>query len=361
MNILIILPCADLGGVEQAALRSAILLKARGHRVSLLSLHELAGLERLCAKHDIGIAALPHYYGAGGLLNVFGLVRAIREAAPDRVWCFSRNLGAMIAGRLSGAPTYLSVHYPHARTPAWKLRIVYAAARFCCRKIHFVSRFIFDEVKDFFPHGEKTAVFYNYLPEPPPLGDKLQARARMGIPANAPVVGNAGWLIPIKGFDIFLRTAARLAAKIPDVRFLIAGDGAERQNLEALAEKLNIGKLVVFAGRMLDLRDFWSSIDVLLFNTRFDACPLTPQEAVMHSVPVVASIENSGLYEIVDEKDGFWFRGHDPEKLAAAVAAVLGMSGEERRLLTEKNKRHLVRFVSADRYLHALRGFLDME
>ncbi len=44
--------------------------------VSLLSLHELAGLERLCAKHDIGIAALPHYYGAGGLLNVFGLVRA---------------------------------------------------------------------------------------------------------------------------------------------------------------------------------------------------------------------------------------------------------------------------------------------
>ena len=53
--------------------------------------------------------------------------------------------------------------------------------------------------------------------------------------AGDKVVGNAGWLISRKRWDIYLQIAARVAGKIPEARFLIAGDGPERAALQHMA------------------------------------------------------------------------------------------------------------------------------
>ena len=344
--------------MERATLRSAELLKKQGFSVSILSLHPFNGLEVLCRDRDIPISALPHYHGMSGLFDVGALLRFIRREKPMRVWCVGHNLGSVIAGRLSGVPTFLSIHYHHAKAPMWKWRIIYAVSRRCCRKIHFVSRFIFDEVKHLFGDPEKTTVFCNSLPEPPPRGGS--ARGRWGFPDCAAVIGNIGRLQHRKAFDIFLRTAAIVAERIPEARFLIAGDGPERAALEKLSRSLDLADKVVFAGWMRDTGDFWNSIDLLLFNTRFDCIGEVPLEAVVLSIPLVVSIENCGLYELLDEHDGFMFRGHDPKKLADAVCAVLKLPPEEKIRQAAERKRHLEMRCSAERHVENLKRFLEI-
>lgn len=357
-KILIVIQCADLGGMERATLRSAELLARHGTPVSILSLHPLNGLEVLCRARGIPISALPRYHGMGGLPDVGAIVRHIRREKPTRVWCVGHNLGSVIAGRLSGVPTCLSIHYHHGEAPMWKWRMIYAVSRFCCRKIHFVSDFIFDEVKHLFADPAKTMVFCNSLPEPPPVG--ASARKRWGLPEDAVVIGNIGRLQYRKAFDIFLRTAAIVAERLPNARFLIAGDGPEREALEKLARSLGLADKVVFAGWMRETGDFWSSIDLLLFNTRFDSIGEVPLEAVVLSIPVVASIENCGLYELLDERIGFMFRGHDPEKLADAVCTVVNLPSEAKSRLMAEQKRHLLQRTAPERHMDNLKRFLEL-
>lgn len=362
MKILIVIQCANQGGMEQVTCNSAALLRDRGHEVRILSLRVLNGMEQLCAREGIPIEALRRYHRAGGILDIPVLLRHIRRIAPDRVWVVGHNIGAVVAGRLSGIPTFLSIHYHHAESPMWKWRIFYGIAQYCCRKIHFVSHFIFGEVKMLFHRPEQCCVFHNCLFEPKPGWRSLSARRRWNLPSGVPVVGNAGWLIPRKAFDVFLQTAAIIAARRPEVCFLIAGSGSEECTLKALADELGIAGHVVFTGWLREMDDFWSSVDLLLFNTRFDCFPTTPIEAFARGIPVVASVEQCGLNEIMtDGLDGRLFSSHNPALLAKAVLGMLALPGDRCRAITDHAKQQVERLCAPGVHLKHLTAFLLLQ
>lgn len=142
----------------------------------------------------------------------------------------------------------------------------------------------------------------------------------MGLPSEARLVGNAGWLVRRKRFDVFLKTAALVAARNSDARFVIAGDGPERQELQALSDRLGIAERIHWLGWVRRMQDFYCSVDLLLFNSDWDAMGNTPIEAMAYGVPVVASVQNGGLGEIIsDERFGYLVDNHDPDGLAQAV------------------------------------------
>jgi glycosyltransferase involved in cell wall biosynthesis len=156
------------------------------------------------------------------------------------------------------------------------------------------------------------------------------ARLRLGFPPDAFIIGNAGWLIPRKRFDVFLETAAVLRTRLPQARFVICGDGPDRHALEALASRLGLSDVVTFAGWVSDLTDYYRAWDVLLFNSDFDTLPCAPMEAASHGCPTVASLVSGGLDEfIADERTGILLREHDTGRLADALAL---LATEESRL-----------------------------
>ncbi len=82
-----------------------------------------------------------------------------------------------------------------------------------------------------------------------------------------------------------------------------------RDSLQRLAASLGIATPgVIWTGWLTDLTPFYAGIDVLLFNSDWDALGLTPVEAMSYGVPVVASVEHGGLGEILDNRCG-WFNG----------------------------------------------------
>src|SRR5262249_11808254 len=84
-----------------------------------------------------------------------------------------------------------------------------------------------------------------------------RARAALGIPAGAPVVGAVGRLVPTKRFDVLVRAVAQL----PGVTLLLAGDGPERPALQRLAGEAGIADRVVFAGALPHAREALCAMD----------------------------------------------------------------------------------------------------
>ncbi|HSL84432.1 MAG TPA: glycosyltransferase, partial [Thermoanaerobaculia bacterium] len=95
----------------------------------------------------------------------------------------------------------------------------------------------------------------------------LEVRRRLGIPEDAPVVGQVAVFRRQKRLDLWLETAREIRRRRPDARFLLVGDGPLRGKVESLARELGLGDAVCFAGLQDDVRPYLSAMDLLLVSS----------------------------------------------------------------------------------------------
>lgn len=336
MRILNLIQCANLGGMEQASLRLMCRLQARGHVCQLLSLNPIGALGPLLDNAGIRHEGLP-YAGKGGWRTMPQLRRKLRQSSAEAMLMTGHHLLAMLAlGDFCRGRRVLAVHFHHSGVkPDWLWRIIYwlACSRF--QDIIFPADFIRQEAERIHPPVAALARTIRNpvnLPLLPETEDKLAARRTLGLPPNVPIIGNAGWLIPRKRFDVFLHAAAIVAAQCPEAHFMIAGDGEEKPRLQALARSLKLNHRVTWVGWVQNMDVFYHSLDVLLFNSEWDAMGLTPLEAMSYGIPVVASVANGGLKEILHSNQcGFLLKDHQPERLAAEILRLIQNPNDARR------------------------------
>jgi glycosyltransferase involved in cell wall biosynthesis len=141
-----------------------------------------------------------------------------------------------------------------------------------------------------------------------------------------PVAVFAGRLVPEKGVDILLRAFAIVAAKIPEARLLIAGEGPERDHLQGLARNLGIAKEVSFIGFIPreQMKDRFAHAWVQVVPSRWaEPFGLVAVEAMMSGIAVIAS-SIGGLGEIVDDaRTGFLVSPEDSHALAEKLVDLL--------------------------------------
>ena len=332
MKILILIQCANLGGMEQSTLLLLDELKQMGHEVELLSLNEMGPIEPVLRKHGIPASAI-RYRGKWGWRSFFPLRRILRAKQADALVMVGQNLMAMLAlGDFCRQKRILSLHFHHEGVkPTWEWRLIYRVAmwRFSC--ITYPSRFVMEEALNLVPnlaHAKRTMCYP--IPTPISLQPKVEQHQRLhgleklGLEPWHKIVGNAGWLIPRKRWDVFLKVAAEVAAAVPEARFLIAGDGPERARLEQQAAELKIQDRLIWLGWQENLESFYRVLDIMVFNSDWDAMGRTPLEAMSYGIPVVASMLHGGLKEILDSNEyGFLTDTHDVPLLASKVIELL--------------------------------------
>ncbi len=120
-----------------------------------------------------------------------------------------------------------------------------------------------------------------WAPRPRPPG-------RLGLPAEAEVVGAMGRLHVQKGLDVLLEAFARLKSRRPHVLLALAGEGAEEVRLRALAPPGT-----VFLGYCSDGAEFLACLDVLAMPSRWEGFGLVLAQALASGVPVVCSSVDS--------------------------------------------------------------------
>jgi glycosyltransferase involved in cell wall biosynthesis len=214
--------------------------------------------------------------------------------------------------------------------------------------------------------ANKISVIYNsvdllrFSPRSDPSA-REEARQKWDLPAAALLVGGVGRLHYQKNFPLFLEVAAEVCSRIPQARFVIAGEGPERANLEEMSQRLGIASRVRFLGFVRNMPELYQSLDLLVLTSHFEGTPLTVLEAMAMGVPVVAS-QVDGVAEVLEDgRDGILVPPGRRDLFVKEICRVLQDRNLRQRLSRagqEKVRRHfsaeaMVRQVEA-LYLHYL-------
>lgn len=141
-------------------------------------------------------------------------------------------------------------------------------------------------------------------------------------PADSVVTGIAARLNPVKDIATLIRGYAKARATCPNLRLLIAGDGEQKAELQALASTLGVEQEVCFAGWVNDIDTFYQSIDINTLTSLSETFPYALTEGARASLPTVASRVGGVPYLIDHGINGFLFEAGDPEGLARHLAAL---------------------------------------
>jgi len=154
------------------------------------------------------------------------------------------------------------------------------------------------------------------------------------------VVGLVGRLSVEKGVDIFVLSAARVLAQCPDIKFIVAGDGPDRAELETLIDQLGIRGSIRLLGRRNDMPSVYASLDVMVSASRQEGLPIVILEGMASRLPIVATPVGEIPAVIQDGRTGVIVPSEDPEMLAAAIIELL--RDPAKRELLGAAARHLV-------------------
>jgi glycosyltransferase involved in cell wall biosynthesis len=148
-------------------------------------------------------------------------------------------------------------------------------------------------------------------------------REELGIPPGAPLVGTVANFRVEKAHADLLRAAALVRRDIPDVRFVLVGQGPLEGQVRREAERLELDGNVIFAGFRTDVARVAAAFDVFALSSRHEGLSIALLEAMaLGKPPVVTRV--GGLPELVEHsRQGLLVPPADPSALAAGIVTVL--------------------------------------
>ena len=149
------------------------------------------------------------------------------------------------------------------------------------------------------------------------------AESRAGEPKRALRVGLVGRLAPEKGVDIFVEAAAIVAKALPDVRFVVVGEGPERANLEAQIARLALGDRITLLGHQGAMTEMYAALDLMVSASRQEGLPVALLEGMASGLPVVGTTVGEVPEVVRPGETGLLVRPDDAEALAGAMLQIL--------------------------------------
>lgn len=192
------------------------------------------------------------------------------------------------------------------------------------------------------------------FPESPKVRIETEAalETRVGVVAN---------LRPVKNLALFIRAAELLQASHPNARFLIAGEGDSRNDLEARIRQSRLQDRCELLGAIANVPEFLRTLDVAVLCSDSEGSPNSIMEYMAAACPLV-STNVGGCGELIQhEEHGLLVDSNDAEKLAAAIDRLLRDRDLAMRLGTNARQRALAEYgidLQARRYEYCYRDLL---
>jgi len=132
-------------------------------------------------------------------------------------------------------------------------------------------------------------------------------------------------LRPEKNHVMFIESAGRVMKREESARFLIVGEGEQREFLEKETERRELRGRVTFLGSREDIPDILSASDisVLCSHPVVETFPLTVLEAMACGLPVISTDVGSLSDIITDRRDGILIPAGDSEALAENIIELI--------------------------------------
>lgn len=298
-----------------------------------------------------------------GLLRFFPFVsaslRAIRRHRPEMIFAMNIGYGGVLCRVLKIPYVTMAYAYEFMKFENSRMRALYLSIYRRSRMTIAISRFTADQLERFGVPSDSIQIV------PPGVSGTTVEDAERS--EHGFRIGTCGRIIPRKGHDLVIRALPAIAEQVPDVEYLVAGDGPHRSDLQDLARELGVESRVTFLGRVPDgsLPTFYASLDLFVMPSRHDEVTghvegfgIVYLEAALQGVPSIGS-RTGGIPEaVLDGETGLLVAAEDPDELAAAVVRV-ATDSQLRNALGAAAKRRAHEEFSWDRLVEQVNALLD--
>jgi glycosyltransferase involved in cell wall biosynthesis len=166
----------------------------------------------------------------------------------------------------------------------------------------------------------------------------LVSRYRLGSAMVMLTVGRLATSERYKGVDEVIEVMPRLLPQLPDLRYLIVGDGSDKARLEAKAQANGLSDYVIFAGRIAEAEKVahYNLADVYVMPSRGEGFGIALIEAAACGIPVIGSSVDGSRDALLNGKLGRMVDPRKPDELIEAItAAIRGTRCRSRNDLVE--------------------------
>ena len=140
-----------------------------------------------------------------------------------------------------------------------------------------------------------------------PVSDekRLELRKKLGFKESQKIMLCVGELLPNKNQKMAIKVMEKLVKDFPDCVLLIAGNGPEKENLEALIKQIKVEDNVKLLGYCTCLEEYQRISDLSLSCSKREGLPLNVVEAMLTQRPFVATANRGHCELIADGENGF--------------------------------------------------------
>jgi len=156
---------------------------------------------------------------------------------------------------------------------------------------------------------------------------------------NKKIILTVGSLIPRKGHDIVIKAISRIKAKIPNVKYIIAGEGPNENYLKGLVRERRLEEYVIFLGRFPQqrLNQLYNTCDVFVMPNREDGSSVEGfgivfLEANTCKKPVIGGNSGGTADAIVSGRTGFLVDPNNIKDLSGKIIELLANSDMAQRI-----------------------------
>ena len=304
-----------------------------------IEVHSL-GLRR---KIDLGVA-----------IRLHSLLKRIR---PDvmHTYLLHGNVLGRVVGRLSGVPSIISSELTIGQARMWG-RITTKLTNPLADAVE-VNSVAGGEavVSDLGVPKEKIKVVLPGLDldEFGSTTNRDQMRLELGVDATKHLVLYIGRLRPVKGVEYGIKAFASALGELPNMHMALAGEGEQREDLEALAGTLGISEHVSFLGVRNDLPDLLSAADSVLMPSLTEGFPRVAIEAMAAGKSVIATKVGGVPEAITHGQSGILVQPKNIESMSTALVELV-RDVELQARLSVAARKHVEQNYSVEKYVARL-------
>jgi glycosyltransferase involved in cell wall biosynthesis len=284
------------------------------------------------------------------LHDIMALVRITRFTGTNRYTIVHTNSSkagiiGRVAARMAGTPIIVHTVHGwsfHEHMAPWLRRVYITLERFAASFTDAMVVVADSDIDKGLQAGIGRPEQYHLIRSAismeefnPQRVSRQTAREQLGIPVDAPVLGNVGRFSPPKNPFDWVEVAALVAKQIPDCYFLLVGDGTLRFEAEALIAEKKLSERTIFTGLRRDVPEMLAAIDVFLLISQWEGLPRVIPQALAMQVPVVATHVGGSAEAIVHGETGYQCNYGDLDNLAAYSLKLL----RDEHLRTEMGQR----------------------
>lgn len=357
LSIIHVVDSLERGGLERLVVDLAIEQHRVGHSVAVFSINETDGFAPQL--EAAGVSVVRGNKRSGFDLDVMRALRGlVRERAATVVHAHNFVPNYYAAAALLGMPKRPvlvgTCHDMGTRLVNRRLRWFYRLSLLSTARVAMVGKQVYER---FVGGGIVAARKADTVLNAVPLerfesldGGRDRARAELGIPNDALLIGCVGRLVALKNHRLMIDLMPAILREHPNAYLVVLGGGVLEAELREQVRQSSAAERVLLAGERPQVAEFLAAFDVFAMPSLTEGVSIALLEACASALPIVATAVGGNPEIIESGRNGLLVPPDDRDATLKALLSLLA-SPEQRQVFGARARE----WVRANASLSALR------